>query len=36
VHEHASGKTSTPKAELICSWKRKKFTGKNEVKIYKL
>jgi len=33
VHEYASGLTSTPKTELFCSCKRRKFTGWNKVKI---
>jgi len=36
VHEYASGLTSTPKAELFCSCKRRKFRGQNKVKIDKL
>jgi len=36
VHEYASGLTSTPKAELFCSCKRRKFIGQNKVKICKL
>ena len=36
VHEYASGLTSTPKAELFCSWKRRQFIGQNKVKICKL
>jgi len=33
VHGHTSGLTSTPKAELFCSCKRRKFIGQNTVKI---
>jgi len=33
VHEYASGLTSTPKAELFCNCKRRKFIGQNKVKI---
>jgi len=36
VHEYASGLTSTPKAELCCSCKRRKFIGQNKVKIYEV
>jgi len=36
VHEYASGLTSTPKAELFCSCKRRKFIGQNKVIICKL
>jgi len=36
VHEYASGLTSTPKAELFCSCKRRKLIGQNKVKISKL
>jgi len=36
VHEHAFGLTSTPKAELFCRCKRRKFIGQNKVKICKL
>jgi len=36
VHEYAFGLTSTPKAELFCSSKRRKFIGQNKVKICKL
>jgi len=36
VHEYASGLNSTPKAELFCSCKRRKFIGQNKVKISKL
>jgi len=36
VHEYASGLTSTPKDELFCSCKCRKFIGQNEVKICKL
>jgi len=36
VHECTSGLTSTPKAELFCSYKRWKFIGQNKVKICKL
>jgi len=36
VHEYASGLTSTPKAELFCSCKRRKFIGQNKVKTCKL
>jgi len=36
VQEHASGLTSTPKAELFCNCKGKKFIGQNKVKIFKL
>jgi len=35
VHEHASGLTSTPKAELFCRCKRRKFIGQNKVKMFK-
>jgi len=35
-HEHASGLTATPKAELFCSCKCRKFIGQNEDKICKL
>ena len=35
-HEHTFGLTSTPKAELFCSCKRRKFIGQNKVKICKL
>jgi len=35
-YEYASGLTSTPKAELFCSCKRRKFIGENNVKIWKL
>ena len=34
--KYASGLTSTPKAELFCSCKRRKFIGQNKVKICKL
>ena len=33
VHEYASDLISTPKAELFCSCKRRKFVGQNKVKI---
>jgi len=33
VLEYASGLTSTPKAELFCSYKRRKLIGQNKVKI---
>jgi len=36
VHEYASGLTLTPKVELFCSCKRRKFIGQNKVKICKL
>jgi len=36
VCEHASGLTTTPKAELFCNCKRRKFTDQNKVKICKL
>jgi len=36
VHEYVSGLTSTPKVELFCSCKRRKFIGENKVKISKL
>jgi len=36
VHEYASGLTSTPKAELFCSCKRRKIIGQNKVKICKI
>jgi len=36
VHEYASGLTSTPKADLFSSCKRRKFIGQNKVKICKL
>jgi len=36
VHQYVSGLTSTPKAELFCSCKRRKFIGRNKVKICKL
>jgi len=36
VHEYASGLTSTPKAELFCSCKHRKFILQNKVKICKL
>jgi len=36
VHEFVSGLTSTPKAEIFCSSKRRKFIGQNKVKICKL
>jgi len=36
VHEYASGLTSTPKAELFCSCKRRKFVGQNKVNIFEL
>jgi len=31
VHEYVSQLTSTPKAELFCSCKRRKFIGENKV-----
>jgi len=34
-HEHASGSTATPKAELFCSCKRRIFIGQNEDEICK-
>jgi len=33
AHEYISGLTSTPKAELFCSCKCRKFIGQNKVKI---
>jgi len=36
VHEYTSALTSTPKAELFCSCKRRKFIGQNKAKICKL
>jgi len=36
AHEHTSGLSSTPKAKLFCSSKRRKFIGQNKVKICKL
>ena len=36
MHENASGLTSTPKAELFCSCKGRKFIGQNKVNICKL
>jgi len=36
VHEYSSGLTSTPKAELFCSCKRRNFIGQNKVKMCKL
>jgi len=36
VHECISGLTSAFKAELFCSFKRRKFIGQNKVKIFKL
>jgi len=36
VHEYASGLTSTPKGELFCSCKNRKFIGQNKVQICKL
>ena len=36
VRKYASGLTSTPKAELFYSCKRRKFIGQNKVKICKL
>jgi len=36
VHEYTSGLTSTPKAELFCSCKCRKFIGQNKVKICEL
>jgi len=36
VYECAFGLTSTPKAELFCSCKRRKFVDQNKVKIWKL
>jgi len=36
VHEHTYGLTTTPKAELLCSCKRRKFIDQNKVKICKL
>jgi len=36
VHEYASGLTSTPKAELLCSCKLKKFIGQSKIKICRL
>jgi len=36
VHGYVSGLTSTPKTELFCSCKRRKFIGQNKVKIFKL
>ena len=35
VHGRTSGLTSTPKAKLFCSCKRRKFLGQNKVKIRK-
>jgi len=35
VDEYASGLTSTPKAELFGSCKRRKFIDQNKVKIFK-
>ena len=32
VHEYASGLTTTPKAELFCCCKPRKFIGQNKVK----
>ena len=36
LHEYASGLTSTPKTELFCSCKWRKFIGQNKIKISKL
>jgi len=36
VYEYTSGLTSTPKAELFCSCKRRKSIDQNRVKICKL
>jgi len=36
VHEYTSGLTSTSKAELFCSCKRRKFIAQNKVKTCKL
>jgi len=36
VHEYVSQLTSTLKAELFCSCKRRKFIGQIKVKIFKL
>ena len=36
MREYASGLISTPKAEIFCSCKFKKFIGQNKVKICKL
>jgi len=36
VHEYNFGLTSTPKAELFCSCKHRKFIGQHKVKICKL
>jgi len=36
VHGYVSQLTSTSKAELFCSCKRRKFIGQNKVKICKL
>jgi len=36
MHHYVSQLTSTPKAELYCSCKRRKFIGQNKVKICKL
>jgi len=33
VYEYAFGLTSTPKDEIFCSCKRRKFIGQNKVKI---
>jgi len=33
MHKYASGLTSTPKAELFCSCKHRKFVGQSKVKI---
>ena len=36
MHEYASGLTTTPKAELFCNCKPRKFIGQHKVKIFKL